>query len=286
MEQDSAADADEAVEQAKAELRAASYKGPDRVVPASELRAELAGISRRSFSFPTGLDNLDAAIGNVESGELIAIGGPTKNGKTLLAQTMTANMAKAGTHCLWFTFEVPAKQFLEQVPESVEFFLPKKLKPGDMEWLGARILEAQVKHDTRVVFIDNLHHLLDFTRMRNVSLDIGSVVRALKRTAVNLNVAILILCHSRKPDGEVQQVSEWDLRDSSFIPQECDSTIMVQRKQRDDGSYGTDAIVKVCLHRRKGTMGQIIHVYRGKDGLLVEDSNYHKVKNHELDLKP
>lgn len=254
------------------EERLKSYDGPDRVVASDALREEFKNRPKKSYSFPTGLANLDEAIGSLESGELIAIGGPTKNGKTLLAQTITANLSAAGTGCLWFSFEVPERQFLSQMHESVKFYLPRELKQSSLGWLRERILEAKFKNNARVVFIDNLHHLVDFTTVRNVSLDLGVIIRALKRMAIELNVVIAVLCHSKKPavdkSGNVPEVSEWDLRDSSFIPQECDSTIMVQRKlSKETGEVQNTAIVKVCLHRRTGTMGRVIHVVKVGDRL-------------------
>lgn len=226
---------------------------------------------RISHSFATGLSRIDQAIGNLQTGELITIGGPTKNGKTLLAQTWTINLAAAGVHCLWFSFEVPERQFLQQMPESCEFYLPNELKFSNKNWLRDRILEGKLKFNTRVVFIDNLHHLVDFQMLRNISLDIGVVIRDLKRMAVELNAVVIILCHSKKSDnadGNPKEVSEWDLRDSSFIPQESDATIMVQRKCREK-IYSAQAIVKICLHRRTGAMGQIVHVI--KVGQLLEE---------------
>lgn len=263
------------------EQRLEKYDGADRVVSSDTLRAELAARKSTAYSYSTGLPALDRVIGNVESGELIAIGGPTKNGKTLLAQTMTVNMSSNGVGCLWFTFEVPAFQFLAQMPDVASFFMPRELKQSSLVWLRDRILEGKLKNNTRVVFVDNLHHLLDFTTVRNVSLDLGVIIRALKRMAIDLNVAIFVLCHSKKPDigsdGIPREVSEWDLRDSSFIPQECDSTIMVQRmfdKETFEAhkilKFGNKTKVKVCLHRRTGAMGEYIQL-RKVGSVLEED---------------
>jgi hypothetical protein len=264
------------------EQRLEKYDGHDRIVSSDDLRVEFSSRKKNSRSFATGISGLDRIIKNIESGELIAVGGPTKNGKTLLCQTMTANMARAGVGCLWFTFEVPAAQFLDQMPNTSAFFMPRELKQSSLVWLRDRILEGKLKKDTRVVFVDNLHHLLDFTTVRNVSLDLGVIIRALKRMAIDLNVAILVLCHSKKPDigtnGIPREVSEWDLRDSSFIPQECDSTIMVQRmfdKELFEAQkvlkFGNKTMVKVCLHRRTGAMGEYVQL-RKEGNFLVEDS--------------
>ena len=262
----------------------AKYAGPDRVISSEEMRKEIAAMPQANYSFSTGLSRLDDAIGRIESGELIAIGGPTKNGKTLLAQTITAHLSETKNYCTWFSFEVPMRQFLKQVEETTNFYLPRDLKQADMFWLRNRIIESKLKFNTRVVFIDNLHHLVDFSVQQNLSVDIGVVIRFLKRIAVELNTAIIIICHSRKPDFSNQrimpEVSEWDLRDSSFIPQESDCTIMVQRKNKVDEKdkplkeFSEQALIKVCLHRRTGTMGRKIHV-RKIGNRLEEDAEYY-----------
>ena len=266
----------------------ASYSGDDRVVYASDLKKKYDDEPKRAYSFPTGMRRLDEAIGNIETGELIAIGGPTKNGKTTLCQTWTANMGRAGHRCLWFSFEVPMRQFIQQIGamggigRDFDFCAPALLKISDKNWLRDRIIESKLKHNTRVIFIDNLHHLVDFQSMRNASLDIGVVIRDLKRMAVELNVAIAVLCHSTKSagmGGKAQEVSAADIRDSSFIPQEADTTIMVQRKMNEAGIFSNQAIVKVCNHRRTAVMDHIIHVVRTSHGLEEDEPHYARIPN-------
>ena len=255
-----------------------TYQGKDRIVSSDTLRADLEK-EDRSFVhvFSTGIFSLDAAVGKLESGELIAIGGPTKHGKTSLAQTLTANLARAGANCLWFTFEVPPRQFLAQMPPEFRFYLPRELTLSKTDWVRERIEEAVLKFKTRIIFIDNLHHLFDIAVSRNPSLDIGNIIRLLKRTAVEFNVVIFLLCHSRKPTefkGEVQECSEWDLRDSSFVPQESDSTWMIQRKMDPSTKiYSQEALLKVCNHRRTGAMGVKVHLI--KTGPFLEEDVAH-----------
>src|SRR3990167_780727 len=142
-------------------VRLAEYKGPDKIVSSTELRDILSKEKKISYSFSTGLHHLDIAVDKIETGELIAIGGPTKHGKTLLAQTLTFHLSKAAVKCLWFTFEVPPRQFLTQVSEDIVFYMPQKLELYKINWLEERIEEAKLKYNTRVVFIDNLHHVFD-----------------------------------------------------------------------------------------------------------------------------
>ena len=186
-----------------------TYFGEDRVVHCKEIREDVKDRKPRK-KIHIGIGALDTIVDGIEAGELISIGGPTKNGKTLLAQTLTRNIAEGGGKVLWFTFEVPVHQFLTQIPEVIGFYMPKTLVTKNLEWVFKRIAESKLKYGTDAVFIDNLHHLFDLAAMRNPNLDIGVVIRMLKRIAITLDVTIFILCHSRKPAesrGQLPEVS-------------------------------------------------------------------------------
>ena len=237
------------------DLDLAREAGPDRIVSCAEMREILSTQTAKAKNFRTGIAGLDFLVDGIDAGELIAIGGPPKHGKTLLAQTITANLAEANVPVLWFSFELPPRQFFDRMPEDIPFYVPLKLKKYDIEWTVKKIVEGKLKYDTRVVFIDNFHHLFDMAMVRNVSLDVGVIVRRLKSLAIDENLIIFILCHSRKPetkDGKKREVVMWDIRDSSFIPQESDSTWMVQRMITKKGIEISK--VKVCCHRRTGVL--------------------------------
>jgi replicative DNA helicase len=193
-----------------------------------------------------------------QPGELITISGLTKHGKTLLAQSLTKHFCDQYFYPLWFSYEVPARQFLSQFPELPYFFLPSKLKSRDMEWVEDRIDESRVKWDTRACFIDHLHFLFDMVRTRNTSLDIGNVVRTLKRFAVEKEMVIFLLCHLAKVKKGEDPTYE-DLRDSSLIAQESDSVLMVKRTERDGPNT---ARVRVEFHRRTGVMEKTVNLIK------------------------
>jgi archaellum biogenesis ATPase FlaH len=82
---------------------------------------------------------LDVRIVEFQGGELIVISGPTKEGKTALAQTLTVNFTKQNRFPLWFSYEVPVGQFLERFPSLPHFYLPQKLQAHAMDWLEDRV---------------------------------------------------------------------------------------------------------------------------------------------------
>jgi replicative DNA helicase len=240
------------------------YKGDDRIVPAMELAAKFAKEPPFRINVQCGIKGIDEATEGFRDGELITISGRTKQGKTLLAQTFTNNFIKQGAFPLWFSFEVPARQFLKQFPDFLptpHIFMPMELKPHAMDWIEDRILESLQKFNSRIVFIDHLHFLFDIGRTKNASLEIGQVIRRLKLFAINYEIIIFLLCHMTKVKDENDALNYEMIRDSSLIAQESDSVIMVSRTLGDEGR---NAICQVCFHRHTGILNQRVGLK--KDG--------------------
>ncbi len=90
------------------------YDGEDRVVTSFELNDKLQGEKREPHvNVKSGIPGIDYACEGFRDGELIIISGPTKMGKTLLAQTFTASFSKQKEYACWFSYEVPARQFAQ-----------------------------------------------------------------------------------------------------------------------------------------------------------------------------
>lgn len=247
-----------------------NYEGEDRVISSFEMELEQSKNKTTEIVIRSGLPSLDRALeGGFQTGELYAISGQTKQGKTLLAQSITRNVYMSQNFALWFSYEVPARQFLNQFPELPLFYMPKKLKNADMKWLEERILESFAKFHTRLVFIDHLHFLFDLFKSRNPSLEIGTVIRKLKTIAVDNDLIIFLLCHTSKAGGDA--VTYQSIRDSSFVAQESDSVFMVARTPRNKAGQPTpnDAALRVEFHRRTGVLEYRIKMHKA-GGYLCE----------------
>jgi replicative DNA helicase len=179
---------------------------------------------------------------------------------------------------LFFSFEVTPETIAlaHNNTESV-LFMPLQNVSMDLEWLRWRCLEAKMKFSCEVVVIDHLHYLIDMGFQKNMSLEIGRVMRFLKKEiALGMNLAVIIICHVKQIDLE-HEPSIYHLRDSSFVGQEADNVLMIWRKR--DVEFGKKkksmlqglAMLKVEKARRSGVMGMKIHLV--KDGhILKEDS--------------
>jgi len=249
------------------------YSGEDKIVTSHELRIAMSKEKDTCVNVMSQIPGIDAAMDGFRGGELITISGPTKHGKTLFAQTLTVNFAKQYAFPLWFSFEVPARQFLSQFRELPLIYMPQKLKPRAMDWFEERVNESFVKFNTRIIFIDHLHYLVDLARQKQTSLEIGSIIRQLKTIAVQNDFVIFLLCHTTK--GRQDGVLSYDsIRDSSFISQESDSVIMVKRTP-DEGE--NTARARVEFHRRTGVMERVVNLHKVgwylKERIVIEDKS-------------
>lgn len=250
-------------------LRLKDYKGEDRIVSSHEKQQE---ISKREKLKPHkfGIPMLDKYCNGAMPGELIAISGPRKSGKTLLSQTITSNFAKNSVLSLWFSYEVTDDLFIDRFGSDVPFFMmPNKLKMNSMDWLKERIIEAIAKTGLHVVFIDHLHYLFDLANNRSISLEIGQIIRQLKLMAVELRIVIVLMCHMTKVEP-FEEPTDMNIRDSAMVSAESDTSIVVwrDRNKRDVGN------VKVCFHRRTGVIEEKFQVRKVNDLFEQYEAGY------------
>ena len=246
------------------------YTGDDEVVSWQDIRESIKqeGDIR---SFISHIPTLDSTLQGFQPGELIAVSGIRKSGKTLLCQSIDRGFWKSSIRSLWLQYEVTPRQFAESFPDGINLdmtFAPKKMKAHVLQWARDRILEAIAKYGISVVFIDHLHFLFDMGRIRNASLEIGQVIRYLKYLAVELNIVIFLLCHLRKIDLD-SEPTDMDFRDSSLIAQESDVGLLIWRTFEKTGN----ATLKVCYSRRTGVMDERVYLAKQQNGLLEEVIN-------------
>ncbi|KKL68503.1 hypothetical protein LCGC14_2124350 [marine sediment metagenome] len=249
-----------------------NYQGEDQILTYAEIEDEISQHKDRYkilLTYFPGLDHVDSMSG-VEPGELIVISGPRKSGKTLLAQTLTQNFWRQGIHSLWFSYELTYRQFgysFKKV-ETPVMLMPKKLKAYALEWVEDRIAEAVAKHGIQIVFIDHLHFLFDIAQARKPDIQIGQIMRYLKRIAIDGNVVIFLMCHFKK-SGFDKEPDDSSFRDSSFIAQESDVGLILWRVRKK--TTPNDAVLKVCYSRRTGAFERKISLCKDfLTGMLVE----------------
>lgn len=254
-----------------------NYEGPDEVITSQEALEILAEeLKKPVVKFRSGIPTLDKLLDGFREGDLVVISAPTKMGKTTLAQTFTHNFAQKEIPCLWFSYELMQKDFLQKFGEPIPFFtLPKTLTEHSLGWIKRRIIESIAKYKTKVVFLDHLHYLLNFediSRGGNVSLLIGALMRALKGIAVKQGITVFLICHTTKLCYGKTPALE-DIRDSSFISQEADTVLMMWRlKDKETDEYSDRAYLAVQANRRNGQTGKLKLVFRS--GRFYEEETH------------
>jgi len=240
------------------------YKGKDRIISSYDQSDITKQTSDYEYILKSKIPLLDAYLeGGFESGELIIISGTPKSGKTLLSQTLTYNFLWQKKYALWFQYEVTPRRFLASFPDLPKFYVPMELAANDLLWLNDRILEGISKYGISCVFIDHLHFLFDILTAKNTSLQIGQVVRFLKKLAIDLNIVIFLVCHMGKIRRD-EEPDDMNIRDSSLIGAESDTVLIIWRSKEEQ-----QAILKIRYARRSGARDKKIKLIK-QEGLLHE----------------
>jgi replicative DNA helicase len=236
----------------------------------------------------SGLQELDSIIRGFEGGRLYVLSAPTKQGKTTLAQTLMYNMATNGIGSLIFSYEMGWQEVTETFmrmdgitdkdePTKLPMYLPINLQGGggdiQISWLFEVMAKAKEEQGAKVFFIDHLHFLLPLRDYKNMSTVIGGIVREIKKMAVVLGVAVVLIAHVRKVEND--KVPDYmDIRDSSLITQEADVVFMMYRikskeaakKITEDNNinpYTNKTMLSVELNRMGGKTGKVKLYHNG-----------------------
>lgn len=245
---------------------AEQYEGEDRQAHTDELLSAAKEKAEEKV-IPTGYKGLDVILKGFIPGQLIVMSAATKSGKTTFCMELTDRMKAENP--MWLSFEEGIDELLIKFEEGHKtyphLYAPLQMKGNTLEWVEKKIVEAKVKFDTRLVFIDHLHFIVPFTSERQ-DLAIGQAMRELKRMAREWGVVIVLIAHIKKTRVDRSPTLE-DLRDSSFVAQEADTVIMLYRHAfRDDEgdmSVTNNVNVSVLANRRTGKTGNVKMVYEG-----------------------
>lgn len=210
------------------------YSGDDRVVHFTEFLLSKAG-KKKAIGFKSGFQNLDKKLGLIEPGRVIVVSGFAKQGKTTFVESWIKSILEVTPEAkaTIFSFEMDAEQMLEKYAYNPDqaIYVPFQLESMNFEWLVKRCLEAKLKYNARIVFIDHLHYMIDMNMKQNMSLNIGAFMRRLKLDiAMKMNMVVILVAHQEK-EREGEEASMRGARDSSFIGQECDAFIVASRRK-------------------------------------------------------
>lgn len=238
-----------------------NYTGKDRIVTSYDYykAVETLPIEKR-YSF--GIKSIDAVTEGFTHGDLIIVSGLTGHGKTSACQSISYNLSQQNVKALWFSYELSARQFFNKYKDGKIplFYMPRKNKPYDLDWIEERIIEGIEKHDIKIVFIDHLNYIVSMLSENHSNSDmIGHTMRALKSMAVQYEIVIFLMAHTKQPKDTITPGLE-SLKGSSFIGQESDAVYIMHRptkrgRRNEFEDYGTFTI---CKQRHTGVIGKSI----------------------------
>lgn len=268
------------------------YQGDDRIISSYDLKKELDQTESSSFVYQTGVNNIDRILSGVEAGELIVVSGPTGNGKTSILIDITKNIGNI-TPCAWFTLEVTQRQFIHKFGSDLPlFYTPAKNTENNIQWLIERIIEAKVKHNVKMIFVDHLHQIFSVDKFngKNLSLELGDIVAKIKQIAIEYNLVIWLIAHSTDhKETSTREPKMVDVRDSGMIIRLADIVMGVWRVPNSfNGEEGTVAEIneddvrskiRIWKNRRTGKLGHFMMDYvEGR----FQEADYTKLKNPPL----
>ena len=258
----------------------------------SELVKKMRTLPKRGI-VSSGSRDLDTLIGGFEKGRLYVLAGTTKGGKTTLAQTLMYNLSKKKVPSIFFSYEMGWQEVVRKYmsmdglleisgdPTNLPLYMPIDLYRGgelQYDWIREAIQKGQREYNAQFVVIDHLHFLLPLQDYKNLSMIIGGIVREIKKMAVQLDIPILLLCHLAKDATKEDKAPSWtDIRDSSFIAQEADCTMVIWRGKDAEATaaakritsdstqdvYTRKSMLSVELNRMNGQTGRVLFWHNG-----------------------
>lgn len=268
-------EASRALQQERLEQAMATYSGEDEIISSLEIYKQ-AKEGKTIPTVSTGFHDLDALLkGGFSPKQLIVLSAATKSGKTSFCIDLTTKMRELNP--CWLPFEESAEEIVLKFDEWGEepplFYTPRVMKGDTLEWVEKKVVEAKVKFNSKLFFIDHLHFIVPLTANR-MDAEIGRTMRELKRMAKLWDITIVLIAHIRKT-RMVEQPTLEDLRDSSFIAQEADTVLMLWRQtvKDDNGSIQITDNVNLsvqAVRRAGGKPGNIKLVFRDGHFLPIE----------------
>lgn len=263
----------------------------DLIVTASKTPGGLTGIT-------SGTETIDKLTGGWQPGDLVVIAARPGMGKTTWALFMAREAAYAGKPGVFFSLEMEDKQLVRKmiatelgVYTTSQLLRGINLSPDEAESIReragrlrgaplfidetpglsisefrARATRLKAEYNIQFIVVDYLQ-LMTGTQGQGRTVEIGSITRALKRTAKELGVPILALAQlSRATEqrGGDKKPQLSDLRESGDIEQDADIVAFPYRpeyygiKEDDMGTPITDLTYVIFAKHRNGPLDELV----------------------------
>jgi len=241
------------IDQAEGSIRETlkNYRGEDRVVSVKDF---VLPLEDEKNSFYSGIEKLDKIYGRLHKGDIFTITAPTNHGKSAFARELFIRFSQQNKHSLFFAYEDTNYWFIKKLGKHLtQGYIPLVLNDRNMTWIEARILEAIVKYNVEVVFIDNVKSITEF-KAANVNNSLEAILQKIKDVAVKYNIMIFLCAHVKKERNDIDINS---IKDSSAIADGSSLVIAIKREieNGEDTGITTFSVIK---NRNNGKLSKFV----------------------------
>lgn len=251
-----------------------------RIIPVTHIK-ELADVAAVDLSklpkINTGIAMLDRVIGGLYYGQVILVTGKRGEGKSTVVSQLAAEALNQGLRVLAYSGELPDYHFRRWLdmqlagPQNVEtsynqfsdavYRLPEDVTEQIGEWYRGRayiydnnavddedaalldtVEQAVCRYGINFVCIDNLMTAIDAASTDTQYLKQSHFVRQLKQLAVKHNIAVLLVAHPRKTQGDVSENDA--VSGSADITNRVDTVISYVKNGEDAPAGGKLLVLK------------------------------------------
>lgn len=265
----------------------------------------------------TGFKEMDEHTGGWKNQDLIIVGGASSMGKTSLALSLAFNAVVSNVPAVVFSYEMSVNQLLTRLVSSNSSIENKNLSSGtlqDNDWnvmhksigkmekmplyidecnntslryLLNRIRRYVISKKVKLVMIDYLQLVNNFTKGRSREQEVSQIARSLKNIAKELDICVIALSQlsrgvEKRPGC---RPTLGDLRESGEIEQAADTVVLVYRPEyygftADENGNNVAGLAEIIFAKGRNVgIGNIFLHFNSKLTKFVDpnmDTNYQK----------
>lgn len=249
----------------------------------------------------TGFPSIDRWLGGgVRTGDLVVLGGDVGSGKSSLALAMALRMAQEGRAVRFFTTEMTVDRVMERavaiegrakvddlrtgslddVARSGVGAAAVKLRdagpvietaPATVAELVARLRSVEARGG--VLFVDSLQGLVGATSL-SLDEEHAMVVRLLKRAALDLGIAIVLVAHLRQRAADEQKdhrptLADFEAKDA--VRHHADVVTAIYREEMYHPGGGVEGGTEFLFLKNRNGITGYVDLYFYKQWLRFED---------------
>lgn len=257
-----------------------NYEGDYKLVSWQEIAERLKN-EEKAPVHPTGIGELDNAIGGLREQQVVVVAGDSGHGKTAMGMFLLEQLVNLSP--VMIPLEQSAEELIDQRQRNGHS-IPNLLSPNKIasecttDWIEKRVVQGIGKYNTNLVLIDHIGYVDDKPEYKreNLAFRVGERMRELKTIAKKWNVIMIVLVHISQHD-EGKPPMRKDIKNSSDIIQESDLGFFIWRKneiKRQFRTYDNKTLLSVQKNRGQGKHVNVGLIFDSETGRYYEENTW------------